>query len=194
LKYFHYFGNVNTEALLTEAVASTYWGKDNFLRSYPQGPFGETDSLIVRFPPRTVHDTEHLLAEHRSHVDIWDCQWLPVAEELPLIKNLVLDIGRMVEATRLGRVFVNLVKPGGRIYRHADTPEHANTWCRLHVVLHAEPGVKFYCGPVGDEELCLFTSGDFFYFSNEYPHEVINESEYDRIHLVMDFRIEHIKP
>lgn len=193
LKNFNFLGMVDTTPALAQ-ICDNHWHADTYLRDYAQSPFGETDSIILRFPPRTVHETEALLAEHKAHVDIWDCQWLPVASELPELKRLTFDLQRAAEGTRLGRVLVNRILPGGRIFRHADTPEHANTWCRFHIVLHALDGVEFYCGNPGQEELINMRSGQVWFFRNELHHEVINTTEEPRIHLIVDLRCEEIKP
>jgi hypothetical protein len=34
------------------------WKADTYLRDYPQGPFGDIESIILRFPPISVHETE----------------------------------------------------------------------------------------------------------------------------------------
>lgn len=182
-------GDIDTSAAFAEVIQANLWHADDYLRSFPQGPFGETDSIILRFPPRTVHETEELLKEHMKFVDIWDCKWLDVSNQLPVVKGIVFDLARHVEATRIGRVFVNRIKAGGKIFRHADTPDHANAWCRFHVVLHAIPGVDFYCG----DEMINMTSGNVYYFANQLEHEVQNNSGEDRIHIVVDYRCESVK-
>jgi hypothetical protein len=118
------------------------------------------------------------------HFDQHECDWLPIASSLPLVKEIVFNIARVVEATRIGRVIINRIMPGGKIDRHADTPDHANYWARFHVVLHALPGNDFYCG----DEMVNMKSGEVWYFDNREEHEVINNSSDPRIHLVIDLK------
>lgn len=185
-------GEVDT-LLALASIKDTMWHSDTYLRDYPQGPFGETDSIIVRFPPRSVHETEQELAKAQVTIDQHENVWLPVAQDLPLIKNIAFDLARLVEATRIGRVIINRILPGGHIFRHADTPVHANYWSRYHVVLHALPGVQFFCGADGEEELVNMVTNEVWFFRNELPHEVINETADPRIHLVIDLKCSHIK-
>lgn len=185
-------GEVDTLVALG-SIKDEMWHSDTYLRDYPQGPFGETDSIILRFPPRTVHETEAELAKAVVTIDEHENVWLPVSEQLPEIKRLVFDLARMVESTRIGRVIINRILPGGQIFRHADTPSHANYWSRYHIVLHALPGVKFYCGEDGQEEMVEMVTNEVWFFRNELPHEVINESADPRLHLVIDLKCAYIK-
>jgi hypothetical protein len=85
---------------------------------------------------------------------------------------------------RLGRVMINKIEPGGRIFRHADTPVHADYYSRFHIVLESHPGVEFHCG----DEAVYMPTGSVWWFNNALEHEVINASPGDRIHMIVDIR------
>lgn len=160
------------------------WKADTYLRDYPQGPFGEVESVILRFPPRSVHETEEALREHLAGFDQHENVDQPAFKLLPEARPLVFWLMAMVQGERLGRVIINKVKPGGVIYPHADTPAHAEYWDRFHIVLQSAPGVMFRCA---DERAHLKT-GEAWWFNNALEHEVINNSADDRIHMVVDIR------
>jgi hypothetical protein len=160
------------------------WKEDTYLRDYPQGPFGEVESIILRFPPRTVHETEEALAKHMAHFDQHENVDQPVYKDLPEARFIVMGLMNRVGGERLGRVMINKIKPGGRIFPHKDTPVHAEYWDRFHVVLQSSPGVYFRAG---DEDVYMPT-GDTWWFQNQEEHEVINNSPADRIHMVVDIR------
>jgi hypothetical protein len=166
------------------------WHSDTYLRDYPQGPFGETDSIICRFPPISVLETEKELKKHFSKFDQHECEWKEVAKDLPIVKNLAMWLMAEVRGTRLGRVIVNRIHPGGRIFRHADTPVHAQYWSRFHIVLQASQGVNFWC----EGETVQMRTGEVWYFRNDLEHEVSNESKDERIHIVVDIKTELEKP
>jgi hypothetical protein len=84
----------------------------------------------------------------------------------------------------LGRVIVNRIAPGGRIFPHADTPAHAEYYSRFHLVLQGAQGCRFRAG----DESTEWETGAVFWFNNKLEHEVINDSPVDRIHLVIDAR------
>lgn len=161
-----------------------FWQADTYLRDYPQGPFGEIESIILRFPPRYIaRGTEDLAEYERSH-DQHECVDMPVYANFPEARPLVHGLMNMVAGERLGRIIINKINPGGRIYRHADTPAHAEYWDRFHIVLDSAPGVRFLAG---DEEVYMGV-GEAWWFQNAEEHEVINNSDRERIHMVVDIR------
>lgn len=160
------------------------WHEDTFLRDYPQGPFGEVDSIILRFPVKSVKQTEQEVLDHLSQYDQHECVDQPVYAGLPQARALVMNLMAYVGGTRLGRVMINRIKPGGVIFPHEDTAEHAEYWSRYHIVLQSGPGVVFRCGA----EQVFMAAGETWHFHNHLEHEVINNSSNDRISMVVDIR------
>lgn len=160
------------------------WKEDTYLRDYPQGPFKQVESIILRFPPRSVHETEEALKEHLAHFDQHECVDQEVYKLLTEARPLVMNLMAYVKGERLGRVMINNIKPGGRIFPHADTPAHAEYYSRFHLVLKSSPGVYFRCG----EEDTYMAPGEVWWFNNALEHEVINNSAADRIHMIVDIR------
>ncbi len=160
------------------------WNADTFLRDYPQGPFGDTQSVILRFPPRTVHETEEALREHQAHFDQHENVDQTAFKNLPEARTLVFNLMAAVQGERLGRVMINKLRPGGRIFPHADTPVHAEYWDRFHIVLQSAPGSNFRCG----DETVHMEAGEVWWFNNRLEHEVVNNSADDRIHMIIDIR------
>lgn len=164
------------------------WTEDTFLRHYPQGPFGEVDSIMLRFPVKMQAETEaeidlykqNLLPGHDQHESIDYPAYALLTEARPIVSNVF----SAVAGTRLGRVMINRIAPGGSIFPHADTPEHCRYYSRYHVVLQSEPGVSFRCG----NEKTYWETGSVFWFNNALEHEVINNSAVDRIHMIIDAR------
>ena len=104
MKNFHRLAiGVNTGPLLAKIARNPgWWHEDTYLRTFPQGPFGETDSIILRVPPRPVPKTEEEKAEYlrtdpacRCHVRFEDLLQSPAAVVralnahfgLPLVEN-----------------------------------------------------------------------------------------------------------
>lgn len=184
-------GLVDVRPLLNRLQASDpkVWREDTYLRDFPQGPFGDTESIILRFPPRTVTETMAELEDYNSKVDQHENVWMPCAKDFPEFTDLVYELAYKAKATRIGRVMINKLNAGGRVYAHADTPAHALYWSRFHVVVGAFPGVDFRCG---DEHVQMQT-GEVWFFRNEFEHEVINNSPHPRIHMIVDLKIAEIK-
>lgn len=158
------------------------WREDTYLRDYPQGPFKEVETIFLRFPSASVTEME------RDHKDPHECIWMDGWLHLPAARPFVFGIMNQVAGERIGRVMLNKIIPGGRIYPHADTPIHAQYWDRFHYVVQSANGCVFRCG---DEQVAMQT-GQCWWFQNELEHEVVNHSPLDRIHLIIDIRTQHL--
>lgn len=167
------------------------WTEDTYLRHYPQGPFGEVETIMLRFPQKVVFegdDAEEKLALYKTnmlpgfdqHESIDYPAYKVLAEARPMVSSLMAR----VQGERLGRVMINKINPGGRIFPHADTPVHAEYFSRFHIVLQSSPGVMFRCG----EEQVYMPTGDVWWFNNKEEHEVVNNSGAERIHMIIDIR------
>lgn len=180
-----------TPLMLAIARRPELWTEDTYLRHYPQGPFGEVESIMLRFPERVIFkgkSAEKKLALYKENklpgFDQHESIDYPAYKVLPEARSLVMNVFAAVAGERLGRVMINKVAPGGRIFPHADTPAHANYYRRFHVVLQSAPGVVFRC----EDERPYWETGSVFWFNNKLEHEVINNSAEDRIHMVIDAR------
>jgi len=175
--------NVNVIPLAVQIQRQPHlWREDTYLRDYPQGPFQDVETIFLRFPPASVTELQ------RSQRDPHECIWMDGMLHLPAVRPLIFALMSQVEGERLGRVMINRIRPGGRIYPHADTPEHAQYWDRFHYVVASSPGVVFRCG----EEDVQMQTGDVWWFQNALEHEVINNSGQDRMHLIIDIRTQHL--
>lgn len=160
------------------------WKEDTYLRDYPQGPFKQIESIMLRFPEKGVYETEAELKNHLSTYDQHESIDYPAYKVLTEARPLVMNLFGFVAGERLGRVIINKIAPGGVIFPHADTPDHVDYYSRFHIVLQSQPGVVFRSG---DESVYMGT-GEAWWFDNGQEHEVINNSADDRIHMVVDVR------
>lgn len=160
------------------------WKEDTYLRDYPQGPFAQIESIMLRFPEKSVHETEAELLDHTSKFDQHENIDYPAYKILIEARPIVMNLMGYVGGERLGRVMINKIAPGGVIYPHVDTKSHTDYYSRFHVVLQSQPGVIFRAG---DEQIYMGV-GEVWWFDNAQEHEVINNSADDRIHMIIDIR------
>lgn len=160
------------------------WKEDTYLRDYPQGPFKQIESIMLRFPVKTVHETEEELKNHLSIYDQHENIDYPAYALLTEARPLIMGLMASVSGERLGRCMINKISPGGRIFPHVDTKSHTDYYSRFHIVLQAYPGANFRCG----DETVNMKTGEVWWFDNSQEHEVINNSADDRIHLIVDVR------
>lgn len=159
------------------------WNQNTLRTTHPQTPHKQVDDIWCRFndlaPYLKGGDASAVIDEHESIC-------YPAWRELPQLRPIVFDLMRLAEATRLGRVLITRLKPGAVIDPHEDGGEHAAYYERAHVVLQGLPGSLFHCG---GETVCMRT-GEVWWFDNSLTHSVENNSADDRIHLIIDYRID----
>jgi hypothetical protein len=170
--------------LLAIKLKPELWHADTYLRDFPQGPFGEVESIMLRFPVKTVHETQAELDNHLSRYDQHENVDYPAYKTLAEARPLIMWLMSRVAGERLGRCMINKIAPGGRIYPHADTPSHAEYYSRFHIVLQSNDRSHFRAG----DEAVNMAAGEIWWFDNKQEHEVWNEGTTDRIHLIIDIR------
>lgn len=177
--FFQIADNVDVLPLLFQIQRQPdLWKVDTYLRDYPQGPFEDVETIFLRFPTASVTELE------QSKKDQHECVWMDGSIHLPAARSIVFGLMNRMEGERLGRVMINKIRPGGRIFPHADTPAHADYWERFHCVLQSKPGVTFRTG----DETRYWPTGSLFWFDNSQEHEVVNNSGEDRVHMIIDIR------
>lgn len=170
--------------LLAIKRRAALWKEDTYLRDYPQGPFAQIESIMLRFPVKSVKETEAEVANHLSKYDQHENIDYPAYALLPEARPLIMNLMHYVGGERLGRVMINKISPGGVIYPHVDTKAHTDYYSRFHIVLQSQPGVVFRAG----EEEIYMPMGEVWWFNNAQEHSVINNSADDRIHMIIDIR------
>lgn len=160
------------------------WREDTYLRDYPQGPFGDTDTIMLRFPVKTVLESQKELEEYGKSDSQHESIDYPPFLYLPEARVIVFALMTTVQGERLGRVMINRLRPGGCVAAHADTPVHADYYSRHHVVLQTGLGANIRCG----NETVHMEKGTVWWFNNKLEHEVHNNSAVDRIHMIVDIR------
>ncbi|MET3133629.1 hypothetical protein AAKU55_003919 [Oxalobacteraceae bacterium GrIS 1.11] len=176
-----------TPLLLAVKRQPGLWREDTFLRDFPQGPFGEIESIMLRFPTKGVYATLEEVQNHLSKYDQHENVDYPAYKALTEARPLIMWLMSRVGGERLGRCMLNKIAPGGRIFPHADTPVHSDYYSRFHIVLASNPESIFRAG---DEQVNM-RAGEVWWFDNKEVHEVANDGADDRIHLVVDIRTSH---
>lgn len=177
-----------TKLLMAIKRRPELWKEDTYLRDYPQGPFGEVESIMLRFPEKRVFEQESELEAYKRGEHFYDqheCVDYPAYAILTEARPLIMGLMAYVQGERLGRVMVNKIASGGKIFPHADTPEHTDYYTRFHIVLQSGAGCFIRAG----EEQLEMRAGDVFWFNNKLEHEVINNSNVDRISMVIDIKV-----
>lgn len=177
-----------TKLLISIKSKPDLWKEDTYLRDYPQGPFGEIESIMLRFPEKRVFEQEEEVEAYKRGEHFYDQHEsidYPAYAILSEARQMIMGLMAYVQGERLGRVMINKIAPGGKIFPHADTPEHTNYYTRFHIVLQSASG----CFIRAENEQLEMRGGDVFWFNNKLEHEVINNSNVDRISMVIDIKV-----
>jgi hypothetical protein len=99
----------------------------------------------------------------------------------PSVKNILSGLQCPLMAVR----FLNL-KAGAVIKEHRDMQLALEQGeARLHFPVITNPDVEFYC----EDERIYLQEGECWYLNANLPHRVSNNSPFDRIHLVVDCKV-----
>jgi hypothetical protein len=102
-------------------------------------------------------------------------------EQFPSVKHLLLSMHCPIMAVR----FLNL-QSRAIIKEHTDTDlAFEKGEARLHFPVFTNPGVEFYC----EQDRVFLNEGECWYLNANLPHRVSNNSNEDRIHLVIDCKV-----
>lgn len=149
------------------------WNEDKTRTTFEGTPHGAADDVLLRFGAANGDDLE---AVDRARM-----------QTLRGVKQLALNIMQLVNGSRLGRVIVTRLEPGKKILPHADVKgAYSSYYTRYHVVLQGLPGSLFSCG----DETVNMRTGDVWWFDAKAEHSVSNNSADDRVHLLVDVRID----
>ena len=109
---------------------------------------------------------------------------VPENDDHPVHALLMNEIRKLEELYNAKAKIVVLdgLPPGGKINRHFDQSKIYDQCHRVHLPLVTDPAVKFFI----DDVPYHFRAGEFFEFNNKMYHEVHNDSNIFRIHLVVD--------
>lgn len=114
-------------------------------------------------------------------------EWYGVIEYIPAVVKLVAEVFSHVEGQELGGVLITKVPPGGQVAPHIDQGWHARYYDKYAVQLKGNKDQAFCF-----EEMELRPlPGDLYTFDNSLLHWVINESDEDRMTLIVCIRGKH---
>lgn len=110
-----------------------------------------------------------------------DSVWYPVIEKIPALIPIVFRLMALVSGERLGGILITKLPPDGVIASHVDGGWHAGYYSKFYVPIQNEPGSVFGF-PEGEiHGRC----GEVYEFDNSVPHWVRNDSNSDRLSLII---------
>jgi len=140
-------------------------------------PHTAVSDIWVRYNPienMAKDPTGFFQREHES-------KWYPVADEIPAVRALVCKLFKDVGGSLLGGVLVTRIPPGESVKPHIDTGWHAGFYEKFAIQLKGNSEQAF-C--FEDAHLSALP-GDAYTFDNSRLHWVTNDSDSDRMTLIV---------
>jgi len=120
--------------------------------------------------------------------DEHDGIWYPAYYALPQIRPLIFKLMSLVEGERLGAVLITKIASGGGIAKHIDSGWHANYYDKYYIPIQNEEGSTFNF----DDGVISPKLGEVYWFNNSVTHWVENNSNEDRIALIVCIRSDRV--
>lgn len=154
------------------------WDSIKFRRLAPDSPHTKMSDIWVR--SNKLEKVGHGFCD--EHLSVW----YPAAKLLPSVKDFVMDTMAFVRGEVLGGVLITRIPPGGSIAKHADTNWHARYYDKFYLQISGAPEQTFS----SDDAVFAPVIGDVYWFNNQREHWVENNSNVDRITLIVCIRID----
>lgn len=181
-----------TAALHTGSVVEEFkacydeFDKYAYRRTAPGSPHADMTDIWVRYNDITPYVSKGSL---EGFGDEHDSVWYPVADKLPSAKKMAFELMSLVEGERLGGILVTKLPPGGKILPHVDSGWHASYYDKFYVPITAPEGSRM-CFLDGYIKARL---GQAWWFDNSNKHWVENQTDEDRISMIVCVRTEKYK-
>lgn len=158
------------------------WNQNNLRTTFSGSSHYQASDIWLRYNDL---NTPYLQSELFNGKDMISYPAFQVLTSIHKTLSLLLFL---VEGERLGRVIVTKLPPYSEIVPHRDDGGTALYYDRFHIVL--KEGGSF---SVGDESVRM-KDNEIWWFDNQKVHSVLNDSDGERIHLIVDIKLMECSP
>jgi hypothetical protein len=174
------FSGVDVSGLNAEIAAHPeVWNQYSLRRQVYGSPHNNLSDIWVRY-----NDWANFNGSREAFNDEHESVWYPEADLIPSVAPIVFGIMAAVEGERLGAVLITKIPAGEQCLPHVDRGWHASYYDKYAVQLAANDKQAFHF----EGEALVTKPGDVFSFDNEYTHWVTNDSDEDRVTLIICIR------
>lgn len=110
-------------------------------------------------------------------------EWYPCVEQLPSAKRMCERIAADFDA-HIGGVLITKIPAGKMCYPHIDQGWHASYYEKFALQVKGNKLQRFHV----ENEALLTLDGDLFWFDNSHVHWVTNDSDEDRVTMIICLR------
>jgi hypothetical protein len=172
------------EAIL-ELAGSEWWDRYSMrTRMFENSPHRDVHDIWLRYRDFAEFDPENPQAFAGPHISTWYAAY----HQMPWVRTVIgYVLARCIPvASEIGGVLITKIPPGKSVLRHSDAGHWHSTYYRDKFMCHLQsaPGQYFSY----DERSYGARTGDVVKFDNLIPHSVTNDSDVDRISLILATR------
>lgn len=157
------------------------WGQYGWRKEHDSKVHAGMTDIWVRYND-IAKFKEFVPSFNDEHVPVWYPAW----EKLPALKPIIFDVMSCEQGEMLGGVLITKIQAGSGIGKHVDKGWHVGYYDKFYISLESAPGAQFFCG----EEVINPEVGDCWRFDNRREHWVENNSDSDRVTLIVCIRTE----
>lgn len=155
------------------------WNQHTMRTGAYKTPHGAVSDIWVRY-----NDWANFNGDPHAFNEQHESVWYPIAAKIPAAWSLARRVMRMVGGKRLGGVLITRIPSGGEVKPHIDTGWHAGHYEKFAVQVKGNKDQAF-CFEDGELRP---EPGDLYTFDNSHMHWVTNESDSERITLIICIR------
>jgi hypothetical protein len=178
----------NTQAILNDVASNPDLWDENILRTtYAETSHRNIQDIWLRFNDLTdcVDDEGKVRSAIFDSLEVIDYRAMAL---IPSVKPVIDTLMFLLQGERVGKVLITRLKPGTIITPHKDMGESGTYYDRFHIPLQG--GGAFMAG-----DYCVhMATGSTWWFNNQETHSVVNTSDRDRIHLIIDIKLPEDSP
>jgi hypothetical protein len=179
------FGTPMAQLQSELAAHPELFGEHNYRKNIAGGPHGEMDDIWVRYNDLANLDCNNPAKFNEEHYPVW----YPSYYQIPAVKKILFDLMTYVQGEHLGAVLITKLPIGGKILPHVDGSWHAGFYDKFYIPVVNKTGsvFAFENGVIAPDE------GDVYWFDNSKLHWVENNSNSERIALIVCIKTDMFK-
>lgn len=187
LKHFELIADgLNVAPILAELEAAPeLWNRHTRRKEAPGTPHSGMADIWVRYNDAAPYEASgDWSGFNDSHVPVWYPAW----DKLPSLKPVVFQLMAHLSGEMLGGILITKIPSGGVIEPHTDDGWHVQYYDKFYLSLKSKPGCSFWAMHGGVREELQPKPGEIWLFDNRKEHWVTNDSDEDRITVIICIR------
>lgn len=161
---------------------SQLWGEWPLRTQYEGSPHRDATDIWLRFRDpfemATLTPVEFCNSRYTP-------QWYACMDKLRHTQKIIEKIFLLMDGEELGACLITKVPPGKGVAWHSDDNWNSNHFLNKYLVV-IQTGEGAYFETCGEKH--PGKAGDLFLFDNRLPHRVVNDSDVDRISLIISIK------